>query len=114
MHRAMVHRPPSGRLRPALLALVSLSVAMGACTRRASGPSLRMAKQPAAGRPDVCPDDAVDPYGDGTPGPMDSFLVLRGTKTLGAVSAPPDLPLFADFGSAGDRDTGGGRRTEAR
>ncbi len=32
---------------------------------------MNFVRTPAAGRPDVCPDDAVDPYGDGTPSPMD-------------------------------------------
>jgi hypothetical protein len=29
------------------------------------------ATQVAYGRPETCPDDAVDPYGDGSPSPMD-------------------------------------------
>lgn len=29
-------------------------------------------REPAAGRPATCPDGAVDPFGDGTPGPMDA------------------------------------------
>lgn len=32
---------------------------------------MRYAGQVAYGTPEVCPDDAVDPMGDGTPGPMD-------------------------------------------
>lgn len=46
-------------------------LAVPACRTRASGPRVRVVRQPAVGRPDVCLEGAVDPYGDGTPGPMD-------------------------------------------
>ncbi len=55
----------------ALAALMGLMGSGPGCTKRTSGSRVRMAKQPAAGRPDVCPEDAVDPFGDGTPSPMD-------------------------------------------
>jgi hypothetical protein len=41
------------------------------------------ATQVAYGRPDACPEDAVDPYGDGTPSPMD--LRCSYTDGTGAV-----------------------------
>lgn len=67
MARGLLHR----RSRLALVALLGLGLAVPACRTRASGPRVRLVRQPAVGRPDVCPDDAVDAYGDGTPGPMD-------------------------------------------
>ncbi|MCH9680071.1 MAG: carboxypeptidase-like regulatory domain-containing protein [Deltaproteobacteria bacterium] len=40
------------------------------CRGRSKGPPLQLVRTPAAGRPDVCPDDAVDPHGDTTPSAM--------------------------------------------
>ncbi|MCA9712482.1 MAG: hypothetical protein KDK70_42025, partial [Myxococcales bacterium] len=91
---------PRVRRSRALLALVVLALAVPACKKRAAGPRLRMVTQPAAGRPDACPDDAVDPYGDGTPGPMDlrcSYADTTGgvlTRVQGRVllEGPPGSP----------------------
>jgi hypothetical protein len=55
------------------LGAASLAMLAGpACRERARKPAkVPFATQVAYGRPDTCPEDAVDPYGDGTPGPMD-------------------------------------------
>lgn len=63
--------PRFRRSRPALLALLGGVLAVPACRTRTSGPRVWVVRQPAVGRPDACPEDAVDPRGDGTPGPMD-------------------------------------------
>ncbi|MEM7151233.1 MAG: hypothetical protein AAF799_00250 [Myxococcota bacterium] len=46
---------------------------------------MRHAGRVAYGTPAVCPDDAVDPMGDGTPGPMD-FRCSYGDTTGGAIT----------------------------
>jgi hypothetical protein len=64
------------RSRLALLALVGISLGADGCrtrdTARKDKPTrVPFATQVAYGRPAACPDDAIDPYGDGTPSPMD-------------------------------------------
>lgn len=53
------------------LALVGMTAWTPGCRNRSDAPRMRYAGEVAYGRPDSCPDDAVDPMGDGTPGPMD-------------------------------------------
>lgn len=92
-------RPSVGR-GWALVALVLMAASSGGCRSRGGGPGMRMARQPAAGRPEVCPDDAVDPYGDGTPSPMDlrcSYAdttagVLTRIRGRVLVEGPPGSP----------------------
>lgn len=60
------------RSRWALLALVGMALGVPGCRKREGAPTrVPFATQVAHGRPDTCPEDAVDPYGDGTPSPMD-------------------------------------------
>ncbi|MBL4689537.1 MAG: hypothetical protein JKY37_33425 [Nannocystaceae bacterium] len=59
--------------------------------------------QAAHGRPDTCPDGAVDPFGDGTPAPDDarcsyqapggSLVELRGQVTTASDGAHPGEPV---------------------
>lgn len=78
---------------------------MGGCTKREARPTrVPFASQVAYGRPDACPEDAVDPYGDGTPSPMDLrcsyadgtggiITRVRGRVLLeGAPGSPGDSP----------------------
>lgn len=57
---------------PSLALLLGVWGIAAGCRPRAPGPKrVPFATQVAYGRPDACPEDAVDPYGDGTPSPMD-------------------------------------------
>lgn len=83
----------------AVLGTVSVLLAP-ACAGKGNG-RVRRARpqfvgQAAAGRPDTCPDGAVDPFGDGTPGPDDlrcSYRDVPGgsvVKVRGQVITEPE------------------------
>ncbi len=89
----------------ALAGLACVSVATSGCAERKPKPTRApFASQVAYGRPDACPEDAVDPYGDGTPSPMDLrcsysdgtggiITQVRGRVLLeGAPGSPGDSP----------------------
>lgn len=87
----------------ALLALVGLGLPISTtgCRARAPGPrKIPFATQAAHGRPDTCPEDAVDPYGDGSPSPMDlrcsyddgTGSMLTRVRGRVALEGPPGSP----------------------
>lgn len=80
--------PTDRRSRAASLALLALLMGLpcSAGCRPRDGAQRRapFATRIAYGRPDTCPEDAVDPYGDGTPSPMD----LRCSYDDGTGSVP--------------------------
>ena len=60
-------------------------MASGCNKKRTGEPRMRHAGRVAYGTPAVCPDDAVDPMGDGTPGGMD-FRCSYSDTTGGAIT----------------------------
>lgn len=70
MRKALVRSRP-GLALLALSTLVLVGTA-GGCRERGRRPTkVPFATEIAYGRPATCPEDAVDPYGDGSPSPMD-------------------------------------------
>lgn len=93
-------------LRGALAALVLLGLAAATpgCAKSQRQHRAVWPRQPAAGRPATCPDDAVDPFGDGTPGPDDArcsyadaqgrlLVQLRGTVLGEGEAGQMAMPL---------------------
>lgn len=88
-------------MRPTLAMLGTVSVLLAPACASKGNSGVRRARpqfvgQAASGRPDTCPEGAVDPFGDGTPGPDDlrcSYRDVPGgsvVKVRGQVITEPE------------------------